>query len=80
MGKKLSWEDAEKLGALKEKDDSIILPPNKYGYRVNINHPTIKPYYEKFKHKRKAIILSDKERFAFELLIHQLIQDGRIVP
>lgn len=80
MGKKLSWEDAEKLGSLKEKDDSIILPPNKYGYRVNINHPKIRPLYEKFKHKRNAIILSDKERFAFELLIHHLIQNGRITP
>ena len=69
MGKKLSWEDAEKLGSLKKKDDSIILPPNKYGYRVNINHPRIRPLYERFKQKKNALILSDAERLEFELII-----------
>lgn len=74
MGKKLSWEDAEKLGSLKEKDDSIILPPNKYGYRVNINHPKIRPLYEHFKRKKNAIILSNAERFEFEMIILNLIE------
>jgi hypothetical protein len=78
MGKKISWEDAEKLGRLKAEDDSIILPPNKYGYRVNISHPKVRPLYEKFKRKRKAMILSDQERFAFELIVHKLLQEGRI--
>lgn len=74
MGKKLSWEDAEKLGSLKKKDDSIILPPNKYGYRVNINHPKIRPLYERFKNKKCEIILSDKQRFEFEMIIMNLIE------
>ena len=69
MGKKLSWEDAEKLGSLKKKDDSIILLPNKYGYRVNINHPRIRPLYERFKQKKNALILSDAEWLEFELII-----------
>lgn len=74
MGKKLSWEDAEKLGSLKKKDDSIILPPNKYGYRVNINHPRIRPLYERFKQKKNALILSDAERHEFELIILNRIE------
>lgn len=78
MGKKISFEDAEKLGSLKKKDDSIILPPNKYGYRVNINHPKIRPLYEHFKRKKNAIILSNAERFEFEIMILHFIQKGRI--
>lgn len=74
MGKKLSWEDAEKLGSLKKKDDSIILQPNKYGYQVNINHPKIRPLYERFKMKKNAIILSNAERFEFEMIILNLIE------
>ena len=74
MGKKLSWEDAEKLGSLKKKDDSIILPPNKYGYRVNINHPKINPMYERYKDKLGERILSDAQRFAFETAVFQMIE------
>lgn len=48
---------------------SIYCPKNKYGYKLNINHPSIKPLYERFK-KWKGIginiPLSDAERFEFE--------------
>lgn len=77
MGKKISWEDAKKLGSLKKKDDSIILPPNKHGYRIAINHPKIKPLYERFKDSKNARILSDKERFEFEAIIISAIQKRR---
>lgn len=67
MGAKISWEDSEKAGL--QIEDKIICEPNKYGYRVNINHPKIKPLYERFKRFRKAIILSDRECLEFESII-----------
>lgn len=76
MGKKISWEDTEKLGA-SEKHDSIYAKPNKYGYKIAINHPKIKPLYERFKDSKNARILSDKERFEFEAIIVGLIEKRR---
>lgn len=76
MGKKISWEDAEKLGA-SEKHDSIYAKPNKYGYKIAINHPKIKPLYERFKDSKNARILSDKERFEFEAIIISAIPKRR---
>ena len=67
MGKKISRENAEKCGL--QTDDRIICEPNKYGYRVNINHPKIRPLYERFKRSKNAIILSDNERLEFENII-----------
>lgn len=77
MGRKLSWEDAKRLGSLEKKNDDIILPPNKYGYRVNINHPLIRPHYERYKHKIGEKILSDAQRLEFEQIILNLIQKRR---
>lgn len=77
MGKKISFEDAEKLG-LANDNDSVYAKPNKYGYKININHPKIRPLYERFKRNKKAIILSDRERFEFEIMILHFIQKGRI--
>lgn len=68
MGNKISWEDAEKLG-LKNNNDSIFAPPNKYGYKIAINHPKIRPLYERYKEKLGEHILSDKQRFEFEMHI-----------
>lgn len=65
MGKKLSWEDAEALGHL-QGNASIYAKQNKYGYRVNVNHPDVRPYYDHYKRKTGAIILSDSERMRFE--------------
>lgn len=65
MGKKIFYEDALKLGGTTQ-NDSIFTPPNKYGYKININHPQIKPLYERYKSSIKAKILSDAERFDFE--------------
>lgn len=47
-------------------NDSIYAPQNKYGYRININHPKIKPIYERYKFKNHIMIMSDSERFEFE--------------
>lgn len=65
MGKKLSWEDAKRLGAMSD-NDSIYARPNSYGYRINVNHPKIKPLYEKYKKKYGIMIMSDSERTDFE--------------
>ena len=74
MGKKIPWEDAEKLGKLGENNDSIFAKPNKYGYKININHPAILPHYERYKRKLGERILSDAQRFQFELMIFQAIE------
>ena len=65
MGKKIFYEDALKL-CTATQNDSIFAAPNKYGYKININHPKIRPLYERYKRSIKAKILSDAERFDFE--------------
>ena len=56
---------------------SIFAPTNKYGYKININHDKIKPLYERFKAKKKEIILSDKQRFEFETIIFKMIEKAK---
>lgn len=56
---------------------SIYAPTNKYGYKININHEKIKPLYERFKAKKKALILSDTERFEFEAIIFKMIEKAK---
>lgn len=65
MGKKISWEDAERYGHL-ESNESIYAKPNKYGYIINVNHPNVRPYYDHYKDTLGAIILSDSQRKNFE--------------
>ena len=56
---------------------SIFAPTNKYSYKININHEKIKPLYERFKAKKKALILSDDERFEFEAIIFKMIEKAK---
>lgn len=77
MGKKISWEDVERLNAKKYNNDTIFAPPNKYGYQININHPKIRPLYERYKRKVGEIILSDRQRFEFEGIIINMIERGK---
>ena len=56
---------------------SIFAPTNKYGYKININHEKIKSLYERFKAKKKALILSDDERFEFEAIIFKMIEKAK---
>ncbi|MBQ8960883.1 MAG: hypothetical protein IJ071_06665 [Ruminococcus sp.] len=72
MGNKISWEDAEKLGGT-TPNDSIFAPPNKYGYRINIAHPQIRPLFEKYCEKVGEKILSDAQRHHFEGLIYTML-------
>lgn len=73
MGKKMSWETAQTFGKT-EKNESIYNPPNKYGYKININNPKIRPFYEAYKAKIGAVILSDKERHEFENAVFKMIE------
>lgn len=55
-------------------NNSIYAPQNKYGYKISINHPKIRPLYEAYKKKINAIILSDEERFDFERIIFKMLE------
>ena len=77
MGKRISWEDAEKLGMNHNEEESIYAPHNKYGYKINVSHPKIRPLYERYKEKLGERILSDSQRFAFEMMIFKLIERKR---
>lgn len=48
----------------------MLLYENKYGYRLNINHPIVNPLYRKYKKEvlktRESFPISDKDRLKFE--------------
>lgn len=50
--------------------NNVLLIGNKYGYRLNINHPVINPLYKAYKRKilktSEVFPISDKERLRFE--------------
>lgn len=73
MGRKIPMDIAQRM-AKSNKNDSIFNRENPYGYKININHPKIRPFYDVFKQKYKLKILSDKERFAFEAAIFQMLE------
>lgn len=54
-------------------DPTIFIRPGtiaeKYGYKINIHHPVIRPLYEAYKKKLGENILSDRQRWAFENMI-----------
>lgn len=39
---------------------------NPYGYQLNVNHPDVRPHYERYKVKVGQTILSDAQRYEFE--------------
>lgn len=74
MGKKLSWEDAEKLGRLEQQEDTIFSKPNSYGYQLNVNSPRVRPFYDRYKEKLGERILSDKQRLHFEAVFLKMCE------
>lgn len=76
MGKKMPYDQALRL-AKTTPNNSIFAPPNKYGYQINIQHPKIRPLYERYKKKIGEIILSDQQRFEFEGYIFQMLERGK---
>ena len=73
----MSFETAEKLAKV-NKNASVFAPQNKYGYKININHPIIRPLYEKCKLKLNIMIMSDQQRHDFETIILRNIANGEI--
>ena len=55
-------------------DDSIYAKFNKYGYKVNINHPSVRPLYERYKELVGEFILSDAQRFDFEQKFFMMLE------
>lgn len=53
---------------------SIYCTNNKYGYKININHPKIRPLYEAYLTHVGERILSDRQRLHFESIIFGMIQ------
>ena len=58
-------------------DSTVYANPNPYGYKLNINHPLIRPHYERFKRKCNTPILSDAQRFEFERLMIAALEKNR---
>lgn len=78
MGRKIPFDLAQELTRTRQDNDaSIYAPHNKYGYKININHPQIRPLYERYKDKLGENILSDKQRFHFEMMIFKLIERNK---
>lgn len=76
MGKKIPYETAVKM-AQSKKNDSIFVEGNPYGYRININHPQIKPFYEEYHRKIGVplqIGLTKAQRLRFEAAIFEMIR------
>ena len=75
MGKKIPFDTAQKLAETSQEQElSIYAEYNKYGYKVNINHPDVRPLYERYKEKVGEQILSDKQRHDFEQLFFRMIE------
>lgn len=65
---------------LKFSPDNMTMTGHRYGYRVNINHPRINPYYRRYKEWRGiafAAALSDQERVEFESYMLPIIEKWR---
>ena len=54
---------------------------NNYGYRYNVNHPQIRPYYSRFKEYigvPEYIPISDIQRAEFERHMDKLYEKGKL--
>lgn len=73
MGKRIDYDQALNAAAI-QASDTIYAKPNKYGFKINVNHPQIQPLYERYKEHIGEKILSDRQRLNFECLIFQMIE------
>lgn len=76
MGKRIDYDKALSAAAI-QANDSIYAKPNNYGYKININHPDIKPMYDLYKQHIGEKILSDAQRHHFESLVFSTIDKKR---
>jgi len=72
MGKKIPYDQALAM-AKTETNETIFAKENPYGYKINVNHPSIRPLYDRYKHKVGESILSDRQRAEFEGYIFQML-------
>ena len=71
MGKKIAYDTALKM-AHTEPNNSIFAKDNPYGYKLNVNHPEVRKFYDYYKAKVGEFILSDHQRRTFEMLFLQM--------
>lgn len=62
-------------------DEVLIKLPNKWGFKINVNHPYIKDLYIAYKKKVMPPVwwgyaASDQERFQFECIIFNMFRIG----
>lgn len=65
-----------------EDEIPLFCSPNKYGYRLNVNHPLINKIYKRYKKKNniaRRIPLSDKQRLEFEQVTLDYLKEKGIV-
>ena len=81
MGKKIPFEQAMKMESVIPKgSDPIWISsdhPNPYGYKINVNHPMIRPLFAAF-HKHigipESVPITHTQRFMFEAMVMDLIK------
>lgn len=86
MGKKIPYDTARIIGGLKKNESIYNLDkdgypcPNRWGYRYNINHPSIRPLYEAY-HKHIGVPLTihmtTAQRMQFEAALDRMIEKKR---
>lgn len=79
MGKKIPYDQAMQIGRLKT-DGSIFTENNRYGYKININHPKIYPMYVRYHEKIGVplhIHLTTAQRLAFESAVMKWFERKR---
>lgn len=63
--------------------ESLYAKNNKYGYRLNVNHPYINKLYLRFKASKGIEInipISDINRREFEVVVIELLQKQGLLP
>ena len=86
MGKKIPYDTARVIGGMKKNESIYNLDkdgypcPNRWGYRYNINHPSIRPLYEAY-HKHIGVPLTfhmtTAQRMQFEAALDRMIEKKR---
>ena len=71
MGRKIPYDQALKL-AQTMPHDSIFAKNNPYGYKLDVNHPEVRKFYDYYKDRLGEQILSDNQRRTFEVVFMQM--------
>lgn len=79
MGKKIPYDQAMKMSRL-QTDGSIFAHKNRYGYKININHPSVYPLYVAYHEKIGVplhIHMTTAQRLRFESIVMRMIEKKR---